>query len=109
MLNFSVHGHMFGNHLLLINLRDKGITGSKAEKICEYVNISVNKNTVYGDKSALSPNGIRVGTACMTTRGMNAYGWEKVAEWLLSFGCCYERLTSPLVKEQYLYLTLVSY
>ena len=58
------------NHQLLVNLRDKGITGSKIEKICEKVNISINKNAVYGDKSALSPGGIRLGTPTLTTRGM---------------------------------------
>ena len=58
------------NHQLLVNLRDKGITGSKIEKICEKINISINKNAVYGDKSALSPGGIRLGTPTLTTRGM---------------------------------------
>ncbi len=48
------------NHLLLLDLRDKGITGSKVEYILEKVNISVNKNTLKGDKSALSPGGIRI-------------------------------------------------
>ena len=57
------------NHLLLINLKDKGITGSKVEKLCNMVDISLNKNSVPGDISALSPGGIRIGTNCLTTRG----------------------------------------
>jgi glycine hydroxymethyltransferase len=52
------------------------------ERVCELVNISLNKNTVYGDKSALSPSGIRIGTSCMTTRNMNQEGWNKLALWL---------------------------
>lgn len=58
------------NHQILVNLRNKGITGSKIEKICEHVNIYINKNAVYGDKSAMSPGGIRLGTPSLTTRGM---------------------------------------
>ena len=58
------------NHLLLISLHKQEITGSKIEKICEKANISINKNSVYGDKSALSPGGIRLGTNSLTTRGM---------------------------------------
>ena len=58
------------NHLMLIDLRDKKITGSKVEYILEKVNISVNKNAIVGDKSALSPGGIRIGLCAMTTRGV---------------------------------------
>lgn len=57
------------NHLLLVNLRDKGITGSKVECILENVHISINKNSIIGDKSALSPGGIRIGLCAITTRG----------------------------------------
>mgnify|MGYP001164080935 CR=1 FL=1 len=58
------------NHLLLLDLRKNGITGSKVEYILEKVGISVNKNTLKGDKSALSPGGIRIGLCAMTTRGL---------------------------------------
>lgn len=70
------------NHTLLVILRNFGITGSKMEIVCELANISLNKNAVPGDKSALSPNGIRIGTPCMTTRRMTKDGWDKLAEWL---------------------------
>ena len=70
-------------HILLVILRNFGITGSKMERVCELARISLNKNAVPGDKSALSPNGIRIGTSCMTTRGMTKEGWEMVADWLL--------------------------
>ena len=62
------------------------------EKVCELINISLNKNTVPGDKSALSPSGIRIGTSCMTTRQMDKNGWNKVADWLYEcVGICLER------------------
>jgi glycine hydroxymethyltransferase len=58
------------NHLMLVDLRNKGISGGKVEKILEYVGISVNKNTIPGDISALNPSGIRIGTPAITTRGL---------------------------------------
>ena len=57
-------------HLLLVDLRSTGITGAKAEKILEDIGIACNKNTVPGDKSALNPSGIRLGTPALTTRGL---------------------------------------
>tara|TARA_B100000575_G_scaffold288738_1_gene289278 strand:- start:2116 stop:3444 length:1329 start_codon:yes stop_codon:yes gene_type:complete len=58
------------NHLILINLKNKGISGSKADYICEEVDISLNKNSVFGDTSAINPGGIRIGTPALTTRGL---------------------------------------
>jgi len=58
------------NHLLLIDLRSKGVNGSKAETVCEQASIVLNKNTIPGDKSAMNPNGLRVGTPAMTSRGL---------------------------------------
>ena len=70
------------NHLVMVNLRNQGLTGSKIEKVTEYCNISLNKNTVPGDKSPLSPSGIRIGTPAMTTRGLKEEDFVKVAEFL---------------------------
>ena len=67
------------NHLLLLNLRNQGITGSKVEYMLEKVNISVNKNTIIGDKSALSPSGIRIGLCAMTTRGLKENNCKELA------------------------------
>jgi len=44
------------NHLVLWDLRPHGLTGSKVEKVCECASISLNRNAVHGDASALSPN-----------------------------------------------------
>lgn len=79
---FELSTHGTDCHLLLINLKPFNISGSKMERVCELVNISLNKNTVYGDTSALSPSGIRIGTSCMTTRNMDKEGWDKLASWL---------------------------
>jgi len=57
------------NHIVLVNLRNKEINGSRFEKIAELCNVSVNKNTVATDKSALNPSGIRLGTSALSSRG----------------------------------------
>lgn len=49
------------NHLVLVNLKPKGIDGSRVEKVMEAVHIAANKNTVPGDVSAMVPGGIRMG------------------------------------------------
>jgi glycine hydroxymethyltransferase len=70
------------NHLILIDLNPQKITGSKIEKICEYVDISINKNSVASDKSALSPCGIRLGTSALTSRGFKEEDFIKVVEFI---------------------------
>lgn len=79
-LGYKVMTDGTDNHIVLLNLRDKGITGSKIEKICERVSISINKNTIVGDVSALSPSGVRLGTAAMTTRGMTEEDFREIAK-----------------------------
>lgn len=58
------------NHLVLWDLRPNGITGSKVEKICDLAQITLNKNAVAGDTSALTPGGVRIGSPAMTSRGL---------------------------------------
>jgi len=70
------------NHLVLWDVRPLGLTGGKVEKVCEAVSMSVNRNSVPGDKSALSPGGVRVGTPAMTTRGMKEADFVVVAGFL---------------------------
>merc|ERR1711971_890786 len=60
------------NHLILWDVRSHGLTGSKIEKVCDAVSISLNRNCVHGDASALSPGGVRIGAPSMTTRGCGA-------------------------------------
>merc|ERR1712070_760087 len=70
------------NHLILWDLRPHGLTGSKVEKVCEIANISLNRNAVHGDVSALSPGGVRIGTPAMTTRGCTEDHFKKIAGFL---------------------------
>lgn len=58
------------NHLILWNVKPLGLTGVKVETVLEKINIYCNKNSIAGDKSPISPGGVRFGTPAMTTRGM---------------------------------------
>jgi glycine hydroxymethyltransferase len=69
------------NHLILIDLRNKNITGKAAENALVAADITVNKNMVpYDDKSPFVTSGIRVGTAAITTRGMKEKQMEHIVE-----------------------------
>jgi len=70
------------NHLVLWDLRPHGLTGGKVEKVCEAASISLNRNTVHGDVSALSPGGVRIGSPAMTTRGCMEADFVQVAVFL---------------------------
>merc|ERR1711865_1266665 len=70
------------NHLILWDLRPHGLIGGKVEKVCEAASISLNRNAVHGDASALSPGGVRIGTPAMTTRGCTMEDFKKVAGFL---------------------------
>lgn len=70
------------NHMVLLSVRDKGLTGSKVEKLCDEVHITLNKNTIPGDKSAVTPGGVRIGTPAVTTRGYLEDDMQQVAEFL---------------------------
>jgi len=69
-------------HLVLVDLRSAGITGARGEKILEDITIACNKNTVPGDKSALNPSGIRLGTPALTTRGLKEEDIDKVVDFI---------------------------
>ncbi|CAJ2652248.1 unnamed protein product [Trifolium pratense] len=69
------------NHLVLVNLRNMGIDGSRVEKVLESVHIAANKNTVPGDVSAMVPGGIRMGTPALTSRGFIEGDFKKVADY----------------------------
>jgi len=70
------------NHLLLWDLRPQGLTGSKVEKAADLAGVTVNKNSVYGDTSALTPGGVRLGSAALTSRGFKEKDFAQVAEFL---------------------------
>ncbi|KAK1217342.1 glycine hydroxymethyltransferase shm1 [Marasmius sp. AFHP31] len=70
------------NHLVLWDLRPIGLTGSKVEKICDLMGITINKNAVSGDASAQVPGGIRLGTSALTSRNMTEKDVKVVADFL---------------------------
>ncbi len=70
------------NHLVLWDLKPQGITGSKFEKTCDAVCITLNKNCVPGDRSAVTPGGVRIGAPAMTTRKFVEADFEQIAIFL---------------------------
>ncbi len=69
------------NHLMLVDLADKGLTGKEVEKWLDEAHITCNKNTIPNDpQSPFVTSGIRLGTAAVTTRGFNTDDVDKVAE-----------------------------
>lgn len=69
------------NHLMLIDLRNKNITGKKAQETLDKAHITLNKNAVpYDDKSPFITSGIRVGVAAITTRGMKEADMGNIVE-----------------------------
>ncbi|RCV18496.1 hypothetical protein SETIT_3G305500v2 [Setaria italica] len=70
------------NHLVLWDLRPLGLTGNKVELLCDLCSITLNKNAVFGDSSALSPGGVRIGTPAMTSRGLVEKDFVQIAEYL---------------------------
>ncbi len=79
--NFNLVSGGTDNHLILVDLRNKKITGKEAEKVLDKVGVTVNKNAVpFDSQSPLVTSGIRIGTPAVTSRGMNEEAMEKVAE-----------------------------
>ena len=69
------------NHMMLVDLTDKGTTGRDAEKALERAGITVNKNVIpYDERSAAVTSGIRLGTPCVTTRGMGETEMVEIAD-----------------------------
>ncbi|TFK10502.1 synaptic vesicular amine transporter [Platysternon megacephalum] len=70
------------NHLILVDLRNRGTDGGRAERVLEFCSIACNKNTCPGDKSALRPSGLRLGTPALTSRGFREEDFQKVAHFI---------------------------
>jgi len=66
------------NHMLLVDLRPQGLDGERVERVCELAGLAANKNTVPGEKSALVPSGIRMGTPALTSRGFDEADFAQV-------------------------------
>ncbi len=71
------------NHLLLIDVTPKGVTGKQAEAALDKAGITVNKNMIPDDpRSPFDPSGIRLGTPALTTRGMKETEMKIIANWI---------------------------
>lgn len=69
------------NHLILVDVRSKGLTGKVAEKILDDVGITVNKNTIpFDSETPFVTSGIRIGSPAVTSRGMQEAEMDKIAE-----------------------------
>ncbi len=71
------------NHLMLVDLKNKGITGKEAEGLLEDAGLTVNKNAIpFDTESRFVTGGIRIGTPLVTTRGLKEEGMVKIADWI---------------------------
>ena len=82
-LNYNIISGGTDNHLMLIDLRNKNITGKKAQETLDRAHITLNKNAVpYDDKSPFVTSGIRIGVPAITTRGMQEAHMEQVVTFI---------------------------
>jgi glycine hydroxymethyltransferase len=73
------------NHLMLVDVTPKGLTGKRAEAALGRAGITVNKNLIpYDTRKPMDPSGIRVGTPALTTRGLKEPGIRQVAAWIIA-------------------------
>lgn len=86
-VSFKALGHKLvadgtDSHMVLVDLREHKLDGARLETVLELINIACNKNAIPGDKSALTPYGIRIGTPAMTSRGFGEKEFERVAKYI---------------------------
>lgn len=82
-LGYNLVGGRTENHLCLLNVKSsKDIDGARVERVMELANLAVNKNTVPGDVSAMTPSGVRIGACALTSRGLGEEDMVKVAEFV---------------------------
>ena len=71
------------NHLMLVDVASRGVTGKNAEKALDAAGITVNKNMIpFDTRQPLDPSGIRIGTPALTTRGMREPEMRTIAQWI---------------------------
>nr|KAF6370514.1 serine hydroxymethyltransferase 2 [Myotis myotis] len=84
-INFAVFPSLQGgphNHLVLVDLRPKGLDGARAERVLELVSITANKNTCPGDRSAITPGGLRLGAPALTSRQFREDDFRRVVAFI---------------------------
>ena len=76
---FRIISNGTDNHLILVDVKSKGLTGKEAEEILDEINITCNKNTIpYDTESPLITSGIRIGSPAMTTRGLKEKEFKEI-------------------------------
>lgn len=86
------------NHLVLCDLRPMRFSGSKAQLLFDKCSITLNKNSVHGDKSAVTPGGVRLGAPALTTRGFTESDFVQVADLFhegIEIGLAIQEKTGP--------------
>src|SRR5207244_3155520 len=82
-LSFRIVSGGTDNHLLLVDVVSRGLTGKVAEQVLDAAGITVNKNKIpFDPRPPLDPSGIRIGTPALTTRGMREAEMKKIAGWI---------------------------
>ena len=102
--NIKVVSDGSDNHLLLLDVASIGLTGKIAEEMLDEINITVNKNTIPGEKNSMNvASGIRIGTPAMTSRGFKEKEFEMIANIMVQ--CLYGRKTKDELKKEVLDIT----
>jgi glycine hydroxymethyltransferase len=82
-LGFRIVSGGTDNHLLLVDVTPRGLTGKLAEETLDHAGITVNKNKIpFDQRPPLDPSGIRIGTPALTTRGMKEPEMRQIAMWI---------------------------
>ena len=82
-LGFRIVSGGTDNHLLLVDVTARGLTGKLAEETLDHAGITVNKNKIpFDQRPPMDPSGIRIGTPALTTRGMRETEMRQVAGWI---------------------------
>ncbi len=79
---FKLVGNGTATHLMLVDLRNKEISGREAQDLLEKAGIIVNRNSIPSDQSPFNPSGLRPGTPSITFRGMKEKEAEQIGEWI---------------------------
>jgi glycine hydroxymethyltransferase len=87
------------SHMVLVDLRPKSLDGARVEAVLEQINIACNKNSIPGDKSALTPCGVRIGAPAMTSRGMGEEDFKRIAGYIDQSITLCKKIQSELPKE----------
>ncbi|KAF9701879.1 hypothetical protein EKO04_000485 [Ascochyta lentis] len=98
-LDFKLVTDGTDNHMVLIDLKPWNLDGARVEAVLEQVNIACNKNTTPGDKSALTPMGIRIGAPAMTSRGLGEEDFKKIANYIDTVIKLCKKIQADLPKE----------